>query len=66
MWLIEKIILTLKDSNNNLNKFPVKYDSSILNKEGDIVSNIGLKHNIPGRDAIIGEVNTNDNNKISK
>ena len=59
----KKIILTLKDTNNNLNKFPVKYDSSILNKEGDIVSNIGLNIIYPGRDAIIGEVNTNDNNQ---
>ena len=59
----KKIILTLKDSNNNLNKFPVKYDSSILNLEGDIVSNIGLNIIYPGRDAIIGEVNSNDNNK---
>ena len=59
----KKIILTLKDSNNNLNKFPVKYDSSILNKEGDIVSNIGLNIIYPGRDAIIGDVNTNDNNQ---
>ena len=59
----KKIILTLKDTNNNLNQFPVKYDSSILNKEGDIVSNIGLNIIYPGRDAIIGEVNTNDNNQ---
>ena len=59
----KKIILTLKDTNNNLNQFPVKYDSSILNKEGDIVSNIGLNIIYPGRDAIIGEVHTNDNNQ---
>ena len=59
----KKIILTLKDTNNNLNKIPIKYDSSILNKEGDIVSNIGLNIIYPGLDAIIGEVNTNDNNQ---
>ncbi len=62
----KKIILTLKDTNNNLNKFPVKYDSTILNKEGDIVSNIGLDIIYPGRDAIIGDVNTNDNNQNIK
>ena len=59
----KKIILTLKDINNDLNQFPVKYDSRILNKEGDIVSNIGLNIIYPGRDAIIGEVNTNYNNE---
>ena len=62
----KKIILTLKDTNNNLNQFPVKYDSTILNKEGDIVSNIGLDIIYPGRDAIIGDVNTNDNNQNIK
>ena len=59
----KKITLTLKDTNNNLNEFPVKYDSRILNKEGDIVSNIGLNIIYPGRDAIIGDVDTKDNNK---
>ena len=59
----KKIILTLKDINNDLNQFPVKYDSRILNKEGDIVSNIGLNIIYPGRDAVIGEVNTNYNNE---
>jgi len=62
----KKIILTLKDTNNNLNQLPVNYDSSILNKEGDIVSNIGLDIIYPGRDAIIGDVNTNDNNQNIK
>ena len=62
----KKIILTLKDTNNNLNQFPVNYDSSILNKEGDIVSNIGLNIIYPGRDAIIGDVNINDNNQNIK
>ncbi|MEL0280422.1 MAG: RIP metalloprotease RseP [Gammaproteobacteria bacterium] len=62
----KKIILTLKDTNNNLNQFPVKYDSTILNKEGDIVSNIGLDIIYPGRDAIIGDVNTSDNNQNIK
>ncbi len=59
----KKIILTLKDINNNFNQFPVKYDASILNMEGDIVSNIGLNIIYPGRDAIIGDVNTNANNQ---
>lgn len=59
----KNIILTLKDSNNNFNKFPIKYDSSILNSEGDIISNIGLNIMYPGRDAIIGSVDTNSNNQ---
>tara|TARA_B100002019_G_scaffold150846_1_gene129938 strand:- start:4163 stop:5473 length:1311 start_codon:yes stop_codon:yes gene_type:complete len=62
----QKISLTLIDSNNNLNEFPIKYDSSILNMEGDIVTNIGLKIVYPGRAAIIGDVNTSNNNKNVK
>ena len=57
-----QIILSLTDSSNNISDYKLNYNPSILNKEGDIVQNIGLNVIYPNREAIIGTVNNSSNN----
>jgi regulator of sigma E protease len=57
-----QITLSLTDSSNNISDYKLNYNPSILNKEGDIVQNIGLNVIYPNREAIIGTVNNSSNN----
>jgi regulator of sigma E protease len=58
------ITMSLKDSNTKeLSKYVINYDSSVLNMEGDIIKNIGLKMSLPYSHAIIGSVSNQPNNK---
>ena len=60
------ISLTLLDSNNEKIEYPITYNSSILNKQGDIIQNIGLNIIYPNNEAIIGTVSNKQNNKNIK
>ena len=59
----KKIFLTLEDKDNEKIKYPLEYTSSILNKEGDIIQNIGLNISYPNNESIIGTVTNKKNNK---
>ena len=56
------ILLTLQDSDNKKIKYPLIYNPSILNDEGDIIQNIGLNIVYPNNEAIIGTVSNKQNN----
>jgi regulator of sigma E protease len=58
-----QISLSLNNSLNEAEDYKLNYDSTVLNKEGDIVKNIGLDIIYPNREAIIGDINVNNNNK---
>ena len=60
------ILLTLMDSDNNKIKYPLIYNPSILNNEGDIIQNIGLNVVYPNNEAIIGTVSNKQNNSNIK
>ena len=62
----KKILLTLQDKYNEKIMYPIKYDPSILNMEGDIIQNIGLNISYPNNDSIIGTVSGKQNNKNIK
>ena len=58
----KKINLLLQNDNNvNLNH-TITYDQSILNKEGDIIKNIGLNVIYPDNSAVIGSIDKQFNN----
>jgi regulator of sigma E protease len=57
------ITLFLIDTFENITEYKLKYDSSILNKEGDIITNIGINVVSPNRNIIIGSVTNQANNK---
>tara|TARA_B100001109_G_scaffold111132_1_gene90708 strand:+ start:1204 stop:2520 length:1317 start_codon:yes stop_codon:yes gene_type:complete len=59
----EEILLTLSSKENEEIKYPLPYDSSILNNEGDIIQNIGLNISYPNNESIIGTVTNKQNNK---
>ena len=59
----EEILLTLSSKDNEEIKYPLPYDSSILNNEGDIIQNIGLNISYPNNESIIGTVTNKQNNK---
>ena len=62
----KKILLTLQDKYNEKIMYPIEYDPSILNMEGDIIQNIGLNISYPNNDSIIGTVSGKQNNKNIK
>ena len=57
----KQISLSLISPLNTVRDYKLNYNPAILNKEGDIIQNIGLNIVYPNRDAIIGTV-TNDSN----
>ncbi len=57
------ISLSLIDKDNNPLKYDLPYNSSILNSEGDIIQNIGIKPFYPSADTTIGSVSNDTNNK---
>ena len=57
------ISLSLDNSTNKIKNYMLPYNPSVLNKEGDIIENIGLNVIYPNREAIIGSVNFQSNNK---
>jgi len=59
----EEILLTLSSKENEEIKYPLPYNSSILNNEGDIIQNIGLNISYPNNESIIGTVTNKQNNK---
>ena len=58
-----QILLSLNSPKDMIRNYKLNYNSTVLNKEGDIIKNIGLNIIYPNRDAIIGSVNTDSNNK---
>ena len=62
----QAISLTLVNSEKNKIKYPLSYNSSVLNDEGDIIQNIGLNIIYPNNEAIIGTVTNKENNKNIK
>ena len=59
----KSINLSLKGNNNQIMTYNLPYTPSILNKEGDIIQNIGLNVVYPNNSPIIGSVNKQPNNK---
>ena len=58
----KSINLSLKNDDNLNHSHTLKYHPSILNKEGDIIQNIGLNVIYPDNSAIIGSVDRQYNN----
>ncbi len=59
----KSINLSLKGNNNQIMTYNLPYTASILNKEGDIIQNIGLNVVYPNNSPIIGSINNQPNNK---
>ncbi len=59
----EPITLSLIDTFKNITEYKLQYNSSILNKEGDIIQNIGINIVSPNRKIIIGSVTNQTNNQ---
>ena len=57
-----QISLSLTNSLNSIRDYKLVYDPAVLNAEGDIIQNIGLKIVYPNREAIIGTVSNKSNN----
>jgi regulator of sigma E protease len=57
------ITLSLTNSFENINEYILNYDSSILNKEGDIIKNIGLNMASQSSGLVIGSVTNEASNK---
>ncbi len=57
-----QITLSLLNPSNLIKDYKLDYNPAVLNKEGDIIQNIGLNIVYPNRDAIIGSVSNNSNN----
>ncbi len=58
-----QISLLLNNPLDTVKEYKLNYDPTVLNEEGDIIKNIGLNIIYPSRDAIIGSININSNNK---
>ena len=58
-----QILLKLRSSLDTLKDHKLNYNSTVLNKEGDIIKNIGLNIIYPNRDVIIGSIDFQSNNK---
>ncbi len=56
------IILSLRNKNNELINHTLRYHSSVLNNEGDIITNIGLNVIYPNTQPTIGTVSNQPNN----
>ena len=59
----DEILLSLSNPLDKIRNYKLNYNSNVLNKEGDIVKNIGLNIIYPNRDAIIGSINIHSNNE---
>ena len=59
----KSINLSLKGDNNQPLAYNLPYTPSILNKEGDIIQNIGLNVVYPNNSPIIGSINRQPNNE---
>lgn len=59
----KNITLLLADTQNNIRKYRINYQPSILNMEGDIIKNIGIDVVSPNSSTIIGSVTGVANNK---
>ena len=59
----KSIDLSLRNDDNQDLSYKLPYLSSILNKEGDIIQNIGLNVVYPNNSPIIGSINQQSNNK---
>ena len=57
------ITLSLIDTFENMTEYKLSYHSSILNKEGDIIKNIGINVVSPNRNIVIGSVTNQINNQ---
>ncbi len=52
----------MENDNNSILNHTITYDQSILNKEGDIIQNIGLNIIYPDNSAVIGSIDKQFNN----
>ena len=59
----KSIDLSLRNDDNQNLSYKLPYLSSILNKEGDIIQNIGLNVVYPNNSPIIGSINKQPNNE---
>lgn len=57
-----QITLSLMDSLNSYRNYKLNYDPLVLNKEGDIIRNIGLNVVYPDMNVVIGSVSNENNN----
>ena len=57
------ITLSLIDTFENITEYKLSYQSSILNKEGDIIKNMGINVVLPNRNIVIGSVTNQINNQ---
>ena len=62
----KSIDLSLRNDDNQDLSYKLPYLSSILNKEGDIIQNIGLNVVYPNNSPIIGSINQQPNNENLK
>ena len=58
-----QITLSLIDTFENITEYKLSYQSSILNKEGDIIKNIGINVASPNMKVVIGSVSNQTNNQ---
>jgi regulator of sigma E protease len=59
----KEIKLSIIDADNNTSEYDLKYHPSVLNKEGDIIKNIGINVVSPNVSMIIGSVTNESNNQ---
>lgn len=59
----KEIKLSVIDADNNTSEYDLKYHPSVLNKEGDIIKNIGINVVSPNVSMIIGSVTNEPNNQ---
>jgi regulator of sigma E protease len=59
----KEIKLSVIDADNNTSEYDLKYHPSVLNKEGDIIKNIGINVVSPNVSMIIGSVTNESNNQ---
>ena len=57
-----QISLSLMNPLKSIRDYKLNYNPAVLNNEGDIIQNIGLKIVYPNREAIIGTVSNDSNN----
>ena len=57
------ITLSLVDRFENITEYKLRYNPTILNKEGDIITNIGINVVSPNKNIVIGSVSNQTNNQ---
>ena len=54
-----KLNVLIKDNANNVNNISINYDSDILQKDGDVIINLGFHPKVPEIPSVIGTIENN-------